>query len=100
MAHFEIGMLLQHGDTPRDEAAREHLAEALPDDAQVGEPDADGAFDVTVEADDLDSALMTVWDAVAASGTDDHLVFLEHPDLPEHWQSKSGRRGDLPGSLS
>jgi hypothetical protein len=99
MARFEIGMLLQHGDTPRDEEAREHLAEALPDEAQVGEPDEDGAFDVSVEADDLDSALTTVWDAVAASGTDDHLLFLEHPDLPEHWASKSGRRGDLPGAL-
>jgi hypothetical protein len=32
-----------------------------------------------------------VWDAVAASGTDDHVVFLEHPELPEHWRSRSGR---------
>jgi hypothetical protein len=36
---------------------------------------------------------------VAASGTDDHLLFLEHPELPEHWRSKSGG-GGLPGSLS
>jgi hypothetical protein len=28
---------------------------------------------------------------VAASGTDDHIVFLEHPDLPEHWRACSGR---------
>jgi hypothetical protein len=27
---------------------------------------------------------------VAASGTDDHIVFLEHPDLPEHWRRYSG----------
>ena len=32
-----------------------------------------------------------VWDAVAASGTDDHVVFLEHPELPEHWRRFSGR---------
>ena len=35
--------------------------------------------------------LTRVWDAVAASGTDDHLVFLEHPELPEHWRPRSGR---------
>jgi hypothetical protein len=34
-----------------------------------------------------------VWDAVAASGTDDHVVFLEHPDLPEHWRERSGGPG-------
>jgi hypothetical protein len=99
MPQFEIGLLTQHGDSRRDEQAREQLAAALPDGAQVGAVDADGAFDVTLEADDLDVALTTVWDAVAASGTDDHLLFLEHVDLPEHWRSRSGTRGTLPGSL-
>jgi hypothetical protein len=100
MPSFEIGLIQQHGRTPRDDEARAQLAAALPDDASVGAPDADGAFTVTVEAADLDAALTTVWDAVAASGTDDHLLFLEHPELPEHWRPKSGRRGSLPGSLS
>lgn len=100
MPHFEIGMLTLHGDSRRDEEARAQLADALPDDAEVGEADADtGAFTVTVEGDDLDTALTTVWDAVAASGTDDHLLFLEHADLPEHWRSRSGTPGSLPGSL-
>jgi hypothetical protein len=99
MAQFEIGMLEQHGSTPRDEEAREKLASALGDEAEVGEADADGAFTVTVEADDLDAALTIAWDAVAASGTDDHLLFLEHADLPEHWRSRSAQPGDLPGSL-
>jgi hypothetical protein len=44
-----------------------------------------------VDADE--QALNIVWDAVAASGTDDHIVFLEHPDLPEHWRARSGRPG-------
>jgi hypothetical protein len=35
--------------------------------------------------------LQRVWDAVAASGTDDHIAFLEHPDLPEHWLHRSRR---------
>jgi hypothetical protein len=99
MPSFEIGLLEQHGGTPRDEDARAALAGALPGEATVGAADADGAFAVTVEADDLDAALTLVWDAVAASGTDDHLLFLEHADLPEHWRSRSGTRGSLPGSL-
>jgi len=99
MPAFEIGLITQHGGTPRDEAARAALASALPDDAIVSDTDADGVFTVTVEADDLDEALTIAWDAVAASGTDDHLLFLEHADLPEHWRSKSATPGDLPGAL-
>ncbi|WCB92373.1 hypothetical protein DSM104299_01066 [Baekduia alba] len=92
-------MLEIHGGTPRDEEAREQLASALPDDVEVGEPDEVGVFTVTVEADDVDDALTIVWDGVAASGADDHLLFLEHPELPEHWRSRSGTPGSLPGSL-
>jgi hypothetical protein len=85
-----IAMLLLHPGTPRDEQACEQLASALPD-AEVGAPDELGVFHITLEADDLDQALGRVWDAVAASGTDDHVVFLEHPELPEHWRHRSGR---------
>ncbi|MEY2534727.1 MAG: hypothetical protein QOF29_2637 [bacterium] len=87
---FTISMLMLHLGTPRDRRAREELAAALAA-GEVGEPDEVGAFDVQVEADDLEAALQRVWDAVAASGTDDHIVFLEHPDLPEHWRPRSGR---------
>jgi hypothetical protein len=87
---FTISMLMLHLGTPRDRRAREELAAALAA-GEVGEPDEVGAFDVHVEADDLEAALQRVWDAVAASGTDDHIVFLEHPDLPEHWRPRSGR---------
>jgi hypothetical protein len=59
----------------------------------MGEPDALGVFDISLEAEDLDAALTRVWDGVAASGTDDHIVFLEHPELPEHWHHLSGRPG-------
>jgi len=83
-------MLMLHDGTPRDREARAQLAAALPE-AEVGEPDDVGVFEVSLEADDLDDALLRVWDAVAASGTDDHIVFLEHPDLPEHWRACSGR---------
>jgi hypothetical protein len=85
-----VGMLLMHGGTPKDLESREQLAEALPDDATVGEPDDVGVFEIELDADDQEDALMEVWNAVAASGTDDHIVFLEHPELPEHWRPKSG----------
>jgi hypothetical protein len=79
-----------HDGTPRDLQARSQLAAVLAD-AQVTEPDDVGEFEVVLEADDLEDALTRVWDAVAASGTDDHIVFLEHPELPEHWRHRSGR---------
>jgi hypothetical protein len=89
---FAVGMLLVHGGTPRDLRAREELAAVLPPGAEVTEPDEVGEFEVRVDADDLDGALMQVWDAVAASGTDDHIVLIEHPDMPEHWRRRSAAR--------
>jgi len=80
-------LLLQNG-TPGAEEARAELAAVLPG-AQVTEADDVGVFEVALDADDLDDALTRVWDGVAASGTDDHIVFLEHPELPEHWRHRS-----------
>jgi hypothetical protein len=85
----KIGMLLLHPGTPADQQALAKLAEALPDD-EVGEPDELGVFEVSVAAEDQGGALRKVWDAVAASGTDDHIIFLEHPELPDHWRRFSG----------
>ncbi len=90
---YVVTLLMLHYGTPRDQEARAQLAAALPE-AEVREPDQVGAFDVELDADDLDAALQRVWDGVAASGTDDHIVFLEHPNLPEHWRPKSGRPDD------
>ncbi len=84
-----IGMLLLHPGTPRDREALIKLGEALPD-AEVGEPDELGVFEISVAAEDQEGALRRVWDAVAASGTDDHVMFLEHPELPDHWRRFSG----------
>jgi iron-sulfur cluster protein len=84
-----VGMLLLHPGTERDEEARRQLAEALRD-GEVGEADELGVFEVLLDADSTEDALRRVWDAVAASGTDDHIVFLEHPDLPDHWRLRSG----------
>jgi hypothetical protein len=84
-------MLMLHYGTPADLEARDQLRKALPE-AEVTEPDEVGEFEIRLNAGDVEQALERIWDAVAASGTDDHIVFLEHPDLPEHWRPRSGRR--------
>jgi hypothetical protein len=88
-----VAMLMLHFGTPRDQEARAQLAAALPA-AEVSEPDEIGVFEVALDAADREEALQRVWDGVAASGTDDHIVFLEHPELPEHWRRFSGRPDD------
>jgi hypothetical protein len=93
MPRQRVAMLMMHLGTPRDRRAREELAAALPPDAIVGEPDEIGVFEIELEAGDFEDALHQVWNAVAASATDDHIVFLEHPDIPEHWRPRTGRPG-------
>jgi hypothetical protein len=87
-AEYVVSMLMEHPGTPRDQEALRQLADALPG-ATVGPPDDIGVFDVKLSADDFEHALTRVRDGIAASGTDDHIVFLEHPDLPEHWKPRS-----------
>jgi hypothetical protein len=87
-----VEMYLLHGGTPRDLEARDELLAQLPD-ADATAPDDVGVFEIRLQADDKEQALRRIWDAVALSGTDDHIVFLEHPDLPEHWRVNSGRPG-------
>ena len=43
---------------------------------------------MTVDADSREAALLQVWDLIAAAGADDHILFIEHPDVPEHWRTK------------
>jgi hypothetical protein len=83
-----VAMLMLH-DTPRDDEARHELARVL-DGAEVTDPDETGVFEIEVDAGDEEQALRTVWNGIAATGADDHIVFLEHPELPEHWRSRAG----------
>jgi hypothetical protein len=85
-----VAMLTVHYRSPRDLQARAELAAALPD-AEITEPDDIGVFQIMLDAEDQEHALTRVWDGMAASGTDDHIMFLEHPELPEHWRHRSGR---------
>jgi hypothetical protein len=82
-----IGMLvLDRGVAAKD--ARRQLAAALPG-AEISEPDEVGVFEVTLDAESQEDALQRVWDGVAAAGADDHVAFLEHPALPEHWRHRA-----------
>jgi hypothetical protein len=87
-----VEMLLIRPGIAGDREAVERLAQALPD-ADLGQPDETGVFDITLDAADEEDALQKVWDAVAASGSDDYVVFLEHPEMPEHWRARSGTPG-------
>jgi hypothetical protein len=76
----------QPGKQAKD--AYQRLVEQL-DDADVGQPDTDtGVFDVTLDSASREEALNHVWNALAAAGADDEILFLEHPDIPEHWRSR------------
>jgi len=79
-----IGMVLLDRGAAAD-VAHKRLAEVLPG-CVASAPDEVGVFEVTLEAESQEQALEKVWDAVAAAGADDHVAFLEHPALPEHWR--------------
>ena len=83
--HVVALQVLERGGVAR---ALDGLRDVL-EDAEVGEPDATGIVEVTVEADDFEGALTAVWNAIAAAGADDELAFAEHPDLPEHWRERT-----------
>ena len=86
---------MAHLGTRRDVEAQAELGDELPPDATFTDPDDDGTFEVELEAHDLEDAVHRVWNALAASGADDHLLILEHPDIPGHWRERqSGQRAD------
>ena len=81
-----IGMqLIDRGLHARE--AMERLRDIL--DCHCDEPDGSGIFAVHVEADSFEDALNHAWDAMASAGADDHVVFIEHPDIPEHWKART-----------
>ena len=81
-----IGMqLIDRGLHARE--AMERLRDIL--DCHCDDPDGSGIFAVHVEADSFEDALNQAWDAMASAGADDHVVFIEHPDIPEHWKART-----------
>jgi hypothetical protein len=84
VSEFKVALREEIGG-PHGEEVRAGLLEAL-GGVPATEPDETGTFELTVEADDVDGALLAVWNAMAASGADEHILFIEHPNLPEHWR--------------
>jgi hypothetical protein len=84
---YSIGMVMLDRGALANEARARFVA-ALKG-ATATDPDELGVFEVSVECESQDAALNHVWDAVAASGADDHIAFLEHPALPEHWRHRA-----------
>jgi hypothetical protein len=84
MSEFSVGLREEIGG-PHGEEVRQALLDAL-GDPPATVPDETGTFEVTVEAETIDDALLAAWNALAASGADDHILFIEHPNLPEHWR--------------
>jgi hypothetical protein len=85
VTEFKIGLREEIGG-PHGEEVRAALLEAL-GNPPATEPDETGTFEVAVEADDIDAALLSVWNALAASGADDHILLIEHPNIPGHWRT-------------
>jgi hypothetical protein len=84
VSEFEIALRQEIGG-PHGEEVRGRFLEALGNPSATA-PDDTGTFEVTVEADTIDDALVSAWNALAASGGDDHIVFIEHPNVPGHWR--------------
>jgi hypothetical protein len=88
MAEHRVGLILLDPGSALGREARERLEGVLGAGA-LGEPDETGVFEARVEAPDQEGALQVVWDGIAEAGADDHVAFLEHSELPEHWRARA-----------
>jgi hypothetical protein len=94
MARTEVVLMRLETRGEAGRRALEELRAQLPD-ARIGDPDEARVFEIEMEADSLDEALLEIWHAIGAAGVDDHIVFMEHPQVPEHWRdAPPGRFGD------
>jgi hypothetical protein len=89
MADFKVALETLGKRGVLTQAAYERLRATL-GDGRLGDIDDLGFVEATVEADDFEDALRVTWNAMAAAGADDHFVFAEHPDIPEHWRRAEG----------
>jgi hypothetical protein len=86
-----VGLQLLHGGE-RCRRAVQDLIEAIPG-GDADEPEAEtGVFEVRLEARSQEEALHTVWNAIAQTGCDDHVVFVDPRALASR---PGGRRRSL-----
>jgi hypothetical protein len=83
---FPVGLIqVDAGSASHTDLAE--LRQVLADrGAEASRPDPVGVFVARVPAASRADALQLVFDAIAASGADDHVAFLEHPEIPRHWR--------------
>lgn len=92
---YAIG-LIRIDDTAHGRADVEALRALLAQrGAPATAPDEVGVFEVRVRAASREQALQEVFDAIAAAGADDHVAFLEHPDVPRHWRRRHVDGGEV-----
>jgi hypothetical protein len=89
MSAHTIALQLQDR-SPRATLARQYFVAAL-GEVVATEPDETGCFEVVLNCGSQDEALQLVWDAVATSGADDHLVIMEFPHIERHWEHRAER---------
>jgi hypothetical protein len=88
MARHEVGLILLDPRSAGGHEGREGLLRVL-GEGSLDEPDETGVFQARVDAPDQEGALQRVWNAIAEAGADDHIAFVEHPELPEHWRHRA-----------
>lgn len=84
-------MFMKPRGPERDRRSLTAFASALGENVTGTDPDEANVFEIELEAEDLEDALQRISIAIGVSGTNDHVLFLEDPDLPEAWHPHAGK---------
>jgi hypothetical protein len=84
-------MFMKPRGPERDGRSLKAFGSAMGEGVTGTDPDEANVFDVEIEAADLEDALQRISIAIGVSGTNDHILFLEDPDLPEEWLAHAGK---------
>jgi hypothetical protein len=97
MAEHKVGLEVLGKRGVLCTAAYDRLGDVLGRES-MGDIDEAGYFEIVLkDVRDFEEALNRAWNAMATAAADDHFVFAEHPNIPQHWKRK-GIDG-LPGAL-
>jgi hypothetical protein len=88
MSEQTVRLVVDPEATDPYQHALQELRQVLGDDVEVPDPDDAGVIEVKLDAADLEEAVRRVFDAMAASGADDHFEIAEHPEIPGHWRPR------------
>jgi hypothetical protein len=88
MSEQTVRLVVDPEATDPYQHALQELRQVLGDGVEVPDPDDAGVIEVKLDAADLEEAVRRVFDAMAASGADDHFEIAEHPEIPGHWRPR------------